>query len=117
MLCGRVNSGFYTLPGGQFVMFAFVFRLVGRSHRVAAPRKTKQCVVPNLEALEERWMPSATGGVSNLQALLSTNPNTVNTNSVASAPTQQVTATFTPFTTGGSQTQSVAQFNPALGTL
>src|SRR5579884_4041067 len=100
-------------------MFAFVFRLVGRSRRAAAQRKTKQCVVPNLEALEERWMPSATGGVSNLQALLSTNHNTVNTNSVAaSAPTtQQATATFTPFTTGGSQTQSVAQFNPALGTL
>jgi hypothetical protein len=99
-------------------MFAFLLRCLGRSKRPAAQGKIKHCVMPNLEALEERWMPSTTGNALNMQSLLGTGYNTLSTNSVAApTPTQQVTATFTPFSTGGSQTQSVAQFNPALGTL
>jgi hypothetical protein len=98
-------------------MFAFLFRLLGRSKRPAAQERIKHRVVPSLEALEDRWMPSASGTTFSLQSLLGTDSSAVSTNSIASTPTQQVTATFTPFTTGGGQTQSVAQFNPALGTL
>ena len=98
-------------------MFASLFRWLGRSRRPAAHWKTKNRVTPTLEALEDRWMPSATGGTLSLQSLLGSSPNTVSTDSAPVSASQQVTATFTPFTTGGSQTQSVAQFNPALGTL
>jgi hypothetical protein len=99
-------------------MFAFLFRWLDRSKRPASQERIKHRVVPSLEALEERWMPSASGTTFGLQSLLGAGNNTASTNSVAAtAATQQVTANFSPFTTGGGQTQSVAQFNPALGTL
>lgn len=125
-------------------MFDSLFRFVGRS-RPAARRKPRPKAPPSLEALEDRWVPSATDGLS-MQSLLggsfnntplaavtqtnsvgatpplavnspATTPNAPLTTSPAATQTQQVTATFTPFTTGGSQTQTVAQFDPALGTL
>jgi hypothetical protein len=82
--------------------------------------------MPSLEALEERWVPSATGGTLSMQSLLGSNfsslssPPTTNANlptTPSAAQTQSVTATFAPFTTGGSATQTVAQFDPSLGTL
>ncbi|MGH7222342.1 MAG: choice-of-anchor E domain-containing protein, partial [Gemmataceae bacterium] len=80
-------------------------------------------MVPRLEALEERWVPT-TGSTLSMQSLIGTGVNALNTppatttsTTTTTTPTQQQTATFTAFTTGGSQTQSVAQFNPSLGTL
>lgn len=104
-------------------MFASLFRLLDRSRRPAAQWKVKHRATPNLEALEERWVPSTTNDVLSMQSLLDPGFNSLNTAPAVAAtntpttPTQQVTCTFTPFTTGGSQTQSVAQFNPSLGTL
>jgi hypothetical protein len=100
-------------------MFASWFRLLSRSKRPAVHWKTRHHVTPTLEALEERWLPSTTGS---LQSLLGTGYNSLNANATTTTnstavQTQQVSAAFTPFTTGASQTQSVAQFNPALGTL
>lgn len=103
-------------------MFATLFRFLNRSRRPASQWKTKHRAMPSLEALEERWVPSATNDALNMQAFLGSGFNALNTPPAATTnstptPTQQVTATFTPFTTGGSQTQSVAQFDPSLGTL
>lgn len=103
-------------------MFASLFRLLDRSRRSSAPWKTKHRAVPSLEALEERWVPSTAGDALTMQSLLGAGFNSLNTppasaTNTNATPTQQVTATFTPFTTGGSQTQSVAQFDPSLGTL
>lgn len=107
-------------------MFASLFRFLGGGRRPAA-RPKRNPIVPSLESLEERWVPTTTGGVPNMQALLGTGYNSlstppatasaVTTNAPTPTPTQQVTAAFTAFKTGGSETQSVAQFNPALGTL
>lgn len=101
-------------------MFAFLFRMFDRSEHPAAESKLKHQITPNLEALEDRWMPS-TSGVLSVQSLLGNDYNMLNSTAITSpAPVpnqQQATATFTPFTTGGSQTRSVAQFDPALGTL
>jgi hypothetical protein len=102
-------------------MFASLFRWLDRSRRPASQWKSKHRAVPSLEALEERWVPSAASDALSMQSLLGSGFNALNTPPAATnstpTPTQQVTATFTPFTTGGSQTQSVAQFNPSLGTL
>src|SRR5262249_17306845 len=50
-----------------------------------------------------------------------TTPSATQTQSVTATPsatqTQSVTATFAPFTTGGSATQTVAQFDPSRGPL
>ena len=99
-------------------MFATLFRWLGRTERPAARLKTKHSVVPTLEALEERWVPSTTNTqslVGNVSTVVNNTPAIATSN--APTPTQQTTATFTSFTTGGSQTQSVAQFNPNLGQL
>lgn len=104
-------------------MFASLFRLFDRSRRPAAQWKANHRATPNLETLEERWVPSTANDVLSMQSLLGSGFNSLSTAPAIAAtntpttPTQQVTATFTPFTTGGSQTQSVAQFNPSLGTL
>jgi hypothetical protein len=90
-------------------MLASLIRFLTRSRPSTQRTKPKARIVPSLEALEERWLPSTTAGVN---ALL----DTVAASSTA-AQTQQAAATFSSFTTGGSQTQSLAQFNPALGTL
>jgi hypothetical protein len=88
-------------------------------------------VTPRLEALEERWVPSATDGTMSLQGLLGGTSTLSNPPVAGSTPTtdtnappapsgtqtQTATATFTAFKTGGSETQTVAQFNPSLGTL
>ena len=104
-------------------MFDSVFRFLGGGRRSARPFKSKNRVVPTLEALEERWVPTTAGSTLSLQALLGTGVNSlsappaVTTSNTPTTPTQQETATFSAFKTGGSQTQSVAQFNSALGTL
>lgn len=113
-------------------MFASLIRLLDRSRRPATQLNRKRHVVPSLEALEERWVPSTTDGTLSMQTLLGSGFNslsnnaavtssTVTSNTVASSTvttaTQQVTAAFTSFKTGGSQSQSVAQFDPSLGTL
>ncbi|HEY7326337.1 MAG TPA: choice-of-anchor E domain-containing protein [Gemmataceae bacterium] len=98
-------------------MFAFWFRSRDRSKRPASQGRIKNLVVPTLEVLEDRWVPSAVDTLS-LQSLMG-GGNALSNDAIAPPPPapQQVSATFTPFTTGGSQTQTVAQFNPALGTL
>lgn len=91
-------------------MFASLFR----SWRRPARSKPARPSVPlRLETLEERWVPSATGGTASdlvlgdgLRGLIASNTQT-----------RQVDAAFAAFPTGGSQTQTVPQFNPALGTL
>src|SRR5262249_22017535 len=102
-----------------------LFRFLGRG-RPARPPKRRQSVVPRLEALEERWVPSTTDGTLSMQSLLgstfsslSSTPTTDANSPTAPSPTQtqSVTATFAPFTTGSSATQTVAQFDPSLGTL
>lgn len=137
-------------------MLDSLFRFLGRSGRPAARVKSKPSAVPNLEALEERWVLSTANSMST-QALLgsaigdltSTPPagivQTTNTGGVqvidpgATAPsvnngaaptpvantpsnasatqTREVDATFAAFPTGSSATQTIAQFNPSLGTL
>jgi hypothetical protein len=111
-------------------MFASLMRLFDRSRRRPAAQWNKQHrVVPSLEALEERWVPSTTDSTLSLQALLGSGVNNLSTTSAVTpantmspidtvAPqAQQATASFTPFKTGGSQSQSIAQFNPSMGTL
>lgn len=103
-------------------MFASLIRMLDRSRRPAARSNRKQPVAPSLEALEERWVPSTTEGALSTQALLGASYNSMNTtpavtSNVVAPSTQQVTAAFTSFKTGGSQTQSIAQFDSTLGTL
>ncbi len=103
-------------------MFASLIRLLDRTRRPAARSNRKHHVTPSLETLEERWVPSATDGVLSTQALLGSSYNSMSTTSAVTSntvtpSTQQVTAAFSSFKTGGSQSQSVAQFNPSLGTL
>ncbi len=105
-------------------MFVSLFRLLSRTGRCNRRAKSTSCCAPTLEALEERWMPSVTPGIGSINSLLysaasssTTTPTTTTTTTNAATQTQQVAANFTPFTTGGTQAQSVAQFNPSLGTL
>ncbi|HEY7156746.1 MAG TPA: choice-of-anchor E domain-containing protein [Gemmataceae bacterium] len=112
-------------------MFDSLFRFLGRRGRSSRQPKPRRSVTPRLEALEERWVPSATDGTMSLQGLLGgtstlSNPpvagstQTTDTNAApvpSGTQTQTATATFTAFKTGGSETQTVAQFNPSLGTL
>jgi hypothetical protein len=107
-------------------MFDSLFRFLGRRSHPARRPKPRRSVVPRLEALEERWVPSATDGTVSVQSLLGStfsslsSPQTTDANTPttpSATQTQSVTATFDPFTTGGSQTQAVAQFDPSLGTL
>jgi hypothetical protein len=112
-------------------MFDSLFRFLGRRGRPARRPKPRRSVTPRLEALEERWVPSATDGMMSLQGLVGgggtlSNPpiagstQTSDTNAppvTSGTQTQTATATFTAFKTGGSETQTVAQFNPSLGTL
>lgn len=108
-------------------MFASWIRFLTRSRRPAARPNTKRLVVPSLESLEERWVPSTMDGTISTQSLLGTGFNSLDTtsavtsgtgtNNTAAASTQQVSANFNAFQTGGSASQSVAQFDPSLGTL
>jgi hypothetical protein len=79
----------------------------------------KRRIVPGLETLEDRWVPSgmssAGDGLLNLLAVPAA--GTVQTASTSATQTQEVDAAFASFSTGGSATQTVAQFNPTLGTL
>ena len=86
-------------------MFGSLFRFLNRSPRSTSRTKPNTRVVPTLEALEERWVPTT-----------SISPQVIVGNTMT-PPAQQATANFSSFTTGGSQTQSVAQFNSSLGTL
>lgn len=106
------------------MMFDSLFRFLSRGRASARP-KPRPRVVPTLEALEERWVPSATDGTMSLQTLLGgtsivSAPQTTDANppmNVTGAQTQTVAAAFAPFKTGGSESQSVAQFDPSKGTL
>lgn len=103
-------------------MFDSLLRMLGGGRHSAVRAKAKNHVVPSLEALEERWVPSTISSPS-MHSLLGTGFTTLSTpttnppSNSSSTPDQQVTAAFTPFKTGGSETQSVAQFDPSLGTL
>jgi hypothetical protein len=104
-------------------MLRSLFRLLNRSASLSRPVPSKIPYVPNLEALEERWMPSATPGLGSINSLLynatatTNSPTTNSTTTDAASQTQQVTASFAAFKTGGTESQTIAQFNPALGTL
>jgi hypothetical protein len=88
-----------------------LFRILGRGRRPAAAVKARRRA-PGVEALEDRWMPSTSPVMGAATALVG-NPGPA----AAATLTQEVDATFTPYATGTSQTQTVAQFNPALGQL
>lgn len=115
-----------------------LFRFLRRRRRPDARSKPRVRVVPTLETLEERWVPSATNGAMSLQSLIGASaagisqPIDANSPSTPTSPvqtvttppanssgtqTQTVSASFAPFKTGGSESQTVAQFDPSLGTL
>lgn len=111
-------------------MFGSLFRFLNRPVRSTSRTrtKTKRHVVPTLEALEERWVPTAglspqaflgSSAMSALSAppVANTTSTTTTVTQQSATATQQVSATFAAFTTGGNETQSVAQFNSSLGTL
>jgi hypothetical protein len=95
-------------------MFDSLFRYLGRS-RPASRRKPRLKAPPSLEALEDRWVPSATDGIS-MQSLLggsfSSTPlaGITQTNSVGVTPPLAVnspaTTTTTPAQTPGDTMQN-----------
>jgi hypothetical protein len=100
-------------------MFESLFRFLGRAGRPAARARAKKNVVPNLETLEERWVPS-TSGTPSLQSFLGTGSAMLGTppGSNTVAPTTQTqNVTFASFKTGTSESQTVQQFNATQGQL
>ncbi len=100
-----------------------MFRFLRRLFRLDGPAaRTRRSVTPQVEALEDRWMPCT--GWNNLGGGMVTPPvataQTTQPTPPAPVPgtqTETVSASFGPSKTNFTQTQNVAQFNPALGTL
>lgn len=105
------------------MLFDSLFRFLNRRARPHARSRPRARVVPTLETLEERWVPSVADGTMSLQSLAgdtpiaASGPGQVSTTNTPTIQTQSVSASFAPFQTGGSATQTVAQFDPSLGAL